>query len=100
MPTVSSYLHQHCTLCYTEKYCSFHYSVRHHLRCVLVSPFIILPLSIFHYAPLLLIICLYTYLLLFVLCYGCPCSLLVYKYLVLHCIPYLIINYKSVFPFT
>jgi hypothetical protein len=74
--------------------------LHHHLCCVLTSPALLLsmPLSVFHYAPLLLITCLSTYLLLFVLCYGSLCSLLVYKYFVLCCIPYLIINYKSVIP--
>jgi hypothetical protein len=73
----------------------------HHCLCrVLTSLALLLslPLSIFHYTPPLLIICLSTYPLLCVLCYGSPCSPLVYKYFVLHCILYLIINYKSVFP--
>jgi hypothetical protein len=72
----------------------------HCLHRALTSPALLLsmPLSIFHYAPLLLIICSSTYPLLFLLCYGSPHSPLVYKYFVLHCIPYLLINYESVIP--
>jgi hypothetical protein len=74
--------------------------LRHCLRCVLTSLALWLfkPLSVFHYAPPPLIICSSTYLLLFVLCYGSPRHLQVYKYFVLYCIPYLIINYKSAVP--
>lgn len=99
IPAICSYMCLHRTFILQRSTVTSIILFCHHLHCALISLVLILssPLSIFHYTSLLLIICSFTHLLLFVLYYGSPHSPLVYKYLVLCCIPYLIINYESVF---